>query len=200
MPTPFYFKETFRFDEMIKLLFVMYLLYIAFQLLCSSRNNYCSKRQTNHAIITQCVMCLLQIILQLYMEQDVIDVCNKAWPRKLLWQFCSIKLQFFQDNSTFNHVANTLGRRGPRGPNCLRRHGDAERAPRSSARRYVRYLIYMVSKKLGEIFTGPACKLLLNFTVISMFTGPLFEIKLHLLSAALLSGFQSSRGVLKSTE
>ena len=33
-----------------------------------------------------------------------------------------------------------------------------------------------------------------------MFTGPLFQIILHLLSTALLSGFQSSLGALKSTE
>ena len=35
---------------------------------------------------------------------------------------------------------------------------------------------------------------------LQMFTGPLFQIKLHLLWAVLLSGFQSSTGALKSTE
>ena len=33
-----------------------------------------------------------------------------------------------------------------------------------------------------------------------MFAGPLFQIKLHLASTALLSGFQSSLWVFKSTE
>ena len=39
-----------------------------------------------------------------------------------------------------------------------------------------------------------------SLRLFQMFTGPLFQIKLHLLSTVWLSGFQSSLEALKSTE
>ena len=62
---------------------------------------------------------------------------------------------------------------------------------------------YICSVKNWEKYllsTGPMYKLLLSFAVNSYLTGPLFQIKLHLLSTVLLNGFQSSPGALKSTE
>ena len=63
---------------------------------------------------------------------------------------------------------------------------------------YYKYVTGEMS--LGKIFTSPIYKLLLSFASFQMFTGPLFEIKLHLLSTVLLSGFQSSPGAMKSTK
>ena len=59
--------------------------------------------------------------------------------------------------------------------------------------------VYAVSvSQIMEIFTGPS-----YFSAVPSFqipTGPLFQIKLHLLNIVLLSGFQSSAKALKSTE
>ena len=59
----------------------------------------------------------------------------------------------------------------------------------------------MQCQTLGKTFTGPTYKLLLSFMVISdVYRFTLSQIKLYLPSTALLSGFQSSPGALKSTE
>ena len=50
----------------------------------------------------------------------------------------------------------------------------------------------MTVSKIGKILTGQSCKLFLSLWSFQMFTGALFQIKLHLLSTILLSGFQSS--------
>ena len=52
--------------------------------------------------------------------------------------------------------------------------------------------MHVQCKKIGKIFTGPMYKLPQALQSFQMSTGPLFEIKLHLLSTVLLSGFQSS--------
>ena len=51
-----------------------------------------------------------------------------------------------------------------------------------------------------KIIAGPTNKLCLTFMVISMFSGPLFKLKLHFLCTVLLSGLQSSPGALSATE
>ena len=55
-------------------------------------------------------------------------------------------------------------------------------------------------KKLGKYSKVQRTSNFWALRSFEMFAGPLFQIKLHLLSTALLSGFQSSTGALKSTE
>ena len=62
----------------------------------------------------------------------------------------------------------------------------------------VRYWWYtLLYRKLGNIFTDLMYKLHCDLRSFQIFSSHLFQIKQHLLSTVLLSGFQSSPGVLK---